>query len=112
MNTDIHFKRAEKFAKLMDNQFRFLGFRFGLDPILGFFPGAGDAVTLVLSSYILWIAHKAELSTDIKLKMARNIIIDFLIGSIPLLGDLADFFYKANTQNLALLKKELGTKTA
>jgi len=112
MNTQLHLKRAEKFAELMDNKYQLFGFRFGLDPILGFFPGAGDVVTFALSFYLLWIGHKAGVSSSAKFTMARNIVIDFLLGSIPILGDMADFFYKANTQNLVLLKKEMQTHSS
>lgn len=92
----------------MENQFSLYGVKFGLDSILGLIPGAGDLVALALSLYLLWIGHQAGLGWDKKLSMIKNIVLDFLIGGIPIIGDIADIFYKANTRNLAILKEELG----
>lgn len=111
MNMKRHITRAEGFAHLMENQFSLFGIRFGLDSILGLLPGAGDVVAMGLSLYLLWIGHQAGLAWDKKFVMVKNILVDFLIGGIPILGDFADIFYKANTQNLAILKAHIGDGT-
>lgn len=91
----------------MDAQFRLPGtqFRFGLDGILGLIPGAGDLGTFAVSGYMLVIMARNGASGFVLARMAVNVIIDALIGSIPLIGDLFDFAFKANTRNLRLMEE-------
>lgn len=42
--------------------------------------------------------------------MVTNIIIDFATGFVPLIGDLVDVFYRANTRNAWLLDAYLSEK--
>ncbi len=96
-------------ARLMDDQFAIPGtnFRFGLDFMLGIFPGLGDAVTSVIS---LLIVHHAWQIGASKLTLARmlgNIGVDFLVGSVPLIGDLFDVAWKSNRKNARLLEAHL-----
>ena len=96
-------------ARMMDDRFRLPGtnIRFGLDLILGLVPGLGDAVTSAIS---LLIVHHAWASGASKLTLARmlgNVGVDFLIGSVPIAGDLADFAWKANRKNARLLEAHL-----
>lgn len=102
--TNKHLRRARVFAKLMDNQFSFFGIRFGLDNIIGLAPGVGDIAGLSMSFYLIWVAHQMELPTHKRAKMIRNVVIDTCIGFIPVLGDLGDLFFKANTKNLQILE--------
>jgi Domain of unknown function (DUF4112) len=100
-------------ARMMDDQFRVPGtnLRFGLDFLLGLFPGLGDAVTSVIS---LLIVHHAWQSGASKLTLARmlgNVGIDFLVGSVPLFGDLFDFAWKANRKNARLLEAHLNSRS-
>lgn len=99
-----HLRSARFLADLLENKFNFLGFKFGLDPIIGFVPVVGDFIGLVLSAYIIWIAYSMNVPTEIKTIMWRNVIIDFILGSIPFIGDISDFFYKASSKNLKLLE--------
>lgn len=78
----------------------------GLDPILGLIPGLGDGLTALISFYPVWLAYRYQLSVWIGLKMIRNIAIDTLVGSVPLLGDLFDAGWKANSMNADLLEAE------
>jgi len=81
--------------------------RFGLDPILGLIPGAGDAAGAVLAGWILVEAIRLGASRATLLRMAGNVAFDAVAGAIPLLGDLFDFVWKANLRNVALLQRHL-----
>tara|TARA_R110001599_G_scaffold150741_1_gene334906 strand:+ start:2509 stop:2925 length:417 start_codon:yes stop_codon:yes gene_type:complete len=83
------------------------GLRIGLDGLLGLIPGIGDTVTAGLSAIIILDAHKKGARKRILVRMVSNSLIDLVIGSIPLVGDLFDFAYKSNTKNVKLLKQEL-----
>jgi hypothetical protein len=101
-------KIAENIANTLDNKFKVGPFRFGLDPILGLFPGIGDAIPLIMSSYLILIAVQHNVSNATISKMIFYTVADFIIGTVPVFGDAADFFFKASTKNLELLKDELG----
>jgi len=100
-------------ARMMDDQFRAPGtnLRFGLDFLLGLFPGLGDAATSIIS---LLIVHHAWAAGASKLTLARmlgNVGIDFLVGSVPLFGDVFDFAWKANGKNARLLEAHLNSRS-
>ncbi len=99
-----HLKIASSLTHLLENRFRIFGKKFGLDPILGVIPGIGDVIPIILSFYLVWIAVQLRLPDDKISLMIRNIVIDFFIGIIPLIGDVGDFFYKSNTKNLQIIK--------
>lgn len=98
---------VQRLAKLMDAQFRIPGtnFRFGLDGILGLIPGAGDLSTFAVSGYMLWIMANNGASGYVLSRMVVNVLLDALIGSIPLLGDIFDFAFKANLRNMRLMEQ-------
>ena len=100
---------ARKLARILDSAFRLPGtqYRFGIDPILGLFPGLGDAIGGGFGFYLLVLAFRAGAPPVVLLRMFINIAVDMLFGSIPLLGDLLDAGYKANLRNLALLEHYL-----
>jgi hypothetical protein len=94
-------------AKLMDAQFRVPGtnFRFGLDGLLGLIPGAGDLSTFAVSGYMLVIMARNGASGYVIARMALNILIDAIIGAIPIIGDIFDIAFKANMRNLKLMQE-------
>lgn len=98
-----HLKIARFLANLLDEEFKILGFKFGLDPLIGLIPGLGDALPFLLMGYMIWIGHELGMSLDQKLVMVRNSILDFLVGLIPVIGDLADFGFKSNKMNWKIL---------
>lgn len=98
-------KTAKFLAKLLDNQFEVGGVRFGLDPILDIIPYFGDIAGAALSLYILNIAREVGVSKIDIMKMIGNIVIDFIVGFIPLLGVIFDVIYKANAKNVVILEK-------
>lgn len=103
-----HIKTASYIADLLDNRFKILGFRFGIDPLLGLIPGGGDLVSFALSLYMIWIGVKIELPQTKVIKMIKNTTFDLLVGVIPVLGDIADFTYKSNLTNLGILQAHVG----
>lgn len=104
-----HLKAAIYIADLLDNKFKVFNFRFGIDPLLGLIPGGGDLVSLLLSLYIVWIGFNAKIPTAKLIEMVINTIVDFVIGLIPVLGDIADFTFKPNIRNLNILKQHVPT---
>lgn len=99
--------RLDKFSRLTDSCFTvpLTNIRFGVDSIIGLIPVIGDAGGLLLSCYILQQAHNAGASFWVKLRMLGNMLIDFIGGLIPIIGDGFDVYYKANTRNTKLLKE-------
>ncbi|HEY0054838.1 MAG TPA: DUF4112 domain-containing protein [Pedobacter sp.] len=100
-------KWVEQIAYLLDERFRIPGtnFRFGLDPILNFIPIAGDLSGFALSAALILTMAKNGASGKIVALMAVNAILDLTIGAIPILGQVFDFTYKANSKNIRLLKE-------
>ncbi len=101
-------QHLERIALLMDRSIRIPGtsIRFGLDPVIGlFFPVAGDAIGAIVSAYIVLVSVRYGLPKIVIARMVFNIAADFVVGSIPLVGDAADFVWKVNTRNLRLLNK-------
>ncbi len=105
-----HVKAAKFMARLLDRQFNLLGFRFGLDPLIGLIPGAGDAIALILAGYIIWIAVQLKLPQPTINRMLANVALDFVVGLVPVVGDIADFAFQANSRNLALIQTHLNPK--
>ena len=100
-------KSLEQLGWIMDDLFRIpvLGWRFGLDALIGLVPGLGDTTTALVSFYILAAAVRYRVPKITMLRMGLNIGIDYVFGSLPFLGDLADAWWKSNQKNLELLKK-------
>ncbi|MHA6246954.1 DUF4112 domain-containing protein [Pontibacter sp. CAU 1760] len=100
-------KWVDTMARLMDNQFALPGtsFRFGLDPLLGLLPVAGDLASFAMSAVIVLTIAKHGASGKLVALMLVNIALDAIIGSIPVLGSIFDFAYKANERNVRLLRK-------
>ena len=97
----------ERLSWLMDDLFRVpvLGWRFGLDALIGLIPGFGDTATSLVSFYILAAAVRYRVPKVTLARMGLNIAFDYLAGSIPFVGDLADAAWKSNHKNMDLLKK-------
>jgi hypothetical protein len=102
-------RELELLAHWMDTVFEIpvLKLRFGLDALLGLLPGGGDVGTSLVSIYILSAANRYGIPRITVLRMALNIALDFLVGSIPILGDLFDVYWKSNQRNMALLRRYL-----
>lgn len=97
----------ESLAKLMDAQFKIPGtdIRFGLDGLIGLIPGAGDLSTFAVSGYMLWIMANNGASGYVLARMVLNVVIDAVVGAIPIIGDLFDIAFKANIRNMRLMQE-------
>lgn len=102
-------ERIRRFSRLMDSAFRIPGtsFRFGWDPIVGLIPGLGDAVDTGVSAYLLFLATRFQLPPRVLGWMVFNIGLEAVVGSVPIVGDMFDAFFKANIRNLTLLESHL-----
>lgn len=105
IHTNNKLKWVERVSKLMDDQFQIGGYRFGLDPILNFVPYLGDIAGFSVSLALVTVMLKNGATKKVALKMFVNIIIDTILGAIPILGFFFDFGFKANTRNIKLLKE-------
>ena len=95
---------------LLDEAFRLPGtdIRFGIDGVIGLVPGLGDAVAGLLSLVIPFAAWARGVPYVTLVRMAANLAIDVLVGSIPLFGDIFDIAFKANRRNYLLMQRHLG----
>ena len=96
-------------SHLLDDWFRIPGtsIRFGLDGIVGFIPGIGDAIGGIASCIIIVAAWARGVSYVTLARMLTNWGIEVLLGSVPVLGNLFDIAWKANRRNYALLTSSL-----
>lgn len=95
-----------KLAWAFDELFRIPGtqWRFGLDSIIGLVPGVGDIAVSALGAYALLLAFKLRAPVTVLTRMLLNIGVDTVLGSVPLIGDLFDATWKANTKNRRVLE--------
>ena len=98
---------VEKLARLMDSRFNIPGIpiRLGLDTIIGLIPGIGDTIGLSISGYIIAQSKRVGVNKTTMYKMIANVFIDWLIGIVPILGDLFDWGWQANNRNAGLLRQ-------
>lgn len=99
----------EWLGDLMDSRFQIPGtkIRVGLDAILGLVPGIGDGIGAMVSGFIFYRLRKHNLPWHTQARMVGNILIDFTLGAVPLVGDLLDIGFKANRANISLARKHL-----
>jgi hypothetical protein len=101
-------------AKVMDAAITIPGTKIsiGLDALLGFLPGIGDAISSAIGSYIIVIASHLGVSKAVLARMALNQGIDMLVGIVPFLGDMLDIGWKSNSRNAKLLEQALADPRA
>ncbi|MDG2166708.1 MAG: DUF4112 domain-containing protein [Opitutales bacterium] len=106
--------RLDKLADFLDSRFIIPGttIRFGWDGLIGLIPGIGDTLTLLPQLYFLYEALRAKVDLPTILKMAVNVLIDWAIGTIPVLGDIFDVAFKSNLRNAKLLAEAIRKKQA
>ncbi|HYP51987.1 MAG TPA: DUF4112 domain-containing protein [Pyrinomonadaceae bacterium] len=100
-------RSLDEISRWMDGLFRVpgTGWRFGLDALVGLVPGLGDTATTVVSFYILAAGVRYRVPKVTLLRMAANIAVDYLLGAVPVLGDLFDFAWKSNQMNVELIRR-------
>jgi C4-dicarboxylate transporter len=103
-------ERLDRLSRLLDIAFIVPGtnIRFGAEAIMRLVPGIGDAAASALSSLILYEAHRLGVSRRILIRMAGNIAIEALAGSVPIVGDLFDVAFRANRRNVQILREYFG----
>src|SRR4051812_1944281 len=113
-HTPARIQGLRNLTKLLDSAFQVPGtrIRFGLDALIGIVPGIGDAIGAVFSAVIVFQAARLGVSKATLARMMGNVVLDTVIGEIPLLGDLFDAGWKANTKNMALLEAHLDRPAA
>lgn len=111
MNVERRLDRLRIWQRLLENAFQVPGtrIRFGWDAIVGLVPWFGDAVAGLLGSVIIIHAYQMRVPRVVQLRMLINLVVDVVIGMVPLVGDVADVFWKSNTKNFALLEHYAGT---
>ncbi len=91
----------------MDDKFRIPGtrFRFGLDPLINLVPFLGDIIGFAVSFVLVYVMWRNGASRKLVMLMLINVLVDLTIGAIPGIGNVFDFFFKANKKNIILLRE-------
>jgi hypothetical protein len=99
-------------ADLLDTKWRIPGtnLRFGVDAVAGLVPGAGDLATGLVSAYIIYSGVRLGAPAGVVGRMAANVALDTVVGSVPLAGSVFDLFFKANRRNMRILRDYLETQ--
>lgn len=102
-------RRLHGYSRLMDSAIRipFTRIEIGVDPVIGLIPVVGDLAGMLLSGYVLAEAHRIGASRRVKAHMLKNILLETVVGMVPLLGDAFDVMYKANLRNTRMLREDL-----
>jgi hypothetical protein len=102
-------QRVEAMEKILERMFVIPGINkpIGLDVILDLIPGVGDVAAAALGAYIVWEAKNLGMSKWQMGRMAGNVGFDFLLGLIPWVGAIPDFFFRSNTRNLRMIRRHL-----
>ncbi|MGI4022407.1 MAG: DUF4112 domain-containing protein [Janthinobacterium lividum] len=100
-------KWVERIAYLLDEKFTVPGtkFKFGIDPVINLIPVAGDISGFVVAASLVWVMARHGVSRKVLILMVLNVMLDAVIGAIPLIGQVFDFYYKSNSRNIKLLKE-------
>ncbi len=105
---NAQFKNLKTLSTWLDSRFKGpFGMRFGLDALLGLIPVVGDLVTTFTSFYILMQAAQMGCSPSTIVRMGINIAIENFMDMFPVLGNIFDFFWKANNKNISLIERHL-----
>jgi hypothetical protein len=101
--TDV--ERVRQFANWLDARFSVAGVRFGLDGLVGLLPGVGDTIMALVALYPLSVARRHRLGKWVQAKIVGNIALDWLVGLVPVVGDLFDVGFKSNLRNLRVIER-------
>lgn len=101
--------RLRRYARLMDARYAIPGtrIRFGLDGLIGLLPGVGDVAALGLSSVPVIEAVRGGVGKRTIARMLLNLGVDFVVGTIPIIGDVFDVWFKCNIRNVRILERAL-----
>ncbi|MCQ4632456.1 DUF4112 domain-containing protein [Shinella sp. CPCC 100929] len=98
-------RRIRGLARLMDTALRIpgTGVSLGADSLLGLIPGVGDFAAAAVSLIIVNEARRLGVPNDKLIKMLVNVGFDTVAGSVPVLGDVFDVYFKSNRRNVQLV---------
>tara|TARA_R110002012_G_scaffold77282_14_gene195952 strand:- start:8144 stop:8566 length:423 start_codon:yes stop_codon:yes gene_type:complete len=101
-----------RLARTLDSRFVLPGtsIRFGLDTLIGLVPGIGDTLVAAPSAWIIWRGHRMGIGKRHIARMVANSAADYVIGLVPVIGDLFDVGFKANLRNVAILQEQLNAR--
>ena len=102
--------RARRLADWLDSKYSVAGIRFGFDALVGLIPVVGDLIGAAAGLFPVYVAQRHGLGKLVQLRMAANLVVEWAVGSIPLVGDLFDVGFKANLRNVALLERAAARK--
>jgi hypothetical protein len=102
-------QRVEAMERVLERLFVIPGINrpIGLDVVLDLVPVVGDIAAAALGAYIVWEARNLGMSKLQITRMAGNVGVDWLLGLIPWVGAIPDFFFRSNTRNLRIIKRHL-----
>ena len=102
-------ERLDRLTRLLDIAFVVPGtnIRFGVDAIVGLIPVVGDWAGVALSSLVILEAARIGVPAGLLARMVGNVVIEGVVGSVPIAGDVFDVFWRANRRNLGLLRRHL-----
>jgi hypothetical protein len=103
--SDRRLRRLRSLAWFLDRSIPIGKWRIGVDPIIGMLPGAGDWIGAALSLYVLYQGARLGMPFGVLTRMGGNILVESIVGAVPILGDLFDFAWQANARNLALIEE-------
>ena len=100
-------RHVEAYSRLLDSKFRIpgTGVRFGIEPIAGLVPVAGDAIGYVASGILVLTMARHGATPLLVARMLLNITVDAIVGAVPVLGSVFDVVFKANDRNARLLRE-------
>jgi hypothetical protein len=102
-------QRVEAMERVLERLFVIPGINrpVGLDVILDVVPFVGDVAAAALGAYIVWEGRNVGMSKWQMTRMAGNVGFDWLLGLIPFVGAIPDFFFRSNSKNLKMIKRHL-----
>lgn len=103
---DDKLRWVERIARLMDSRFQIPGtnFRFGLDPLMGLIPVVGGFPSAVVSALLIGTMMRHGASGEVAVRMMLNVVVDTIVGAVPIVGNIFDFAFRANDRNVRLLR--------
>jgi hypothetical protein len=98
--------RLDALANVLDTAVAIPGtnIRFGLDALIGLFPGIGDTITTALSLYLVHEAYQLGAPRQVIARMLGNVALDGVVGAVPLVGDAFDVLWRSNKRNMRILR--------
>ena len=103
-------KQARSLTSWMDDKISLGGFGVGLDGLFGILPVGGDLISAAIGLHHVYVAHKLKLGLGTQISVIINIALDFLVGLVPILGDVADFVFKSYRRNQNLIERKLAAR--